>query len=156
MLIRGLRVTLPWLRVIASMRDPISRAISMLAHAEEKGNWGETSSCLAKHGLLTCVRSQLADQIPSEAPHGNLIGRPEHAFMKPRSMIMQNLLTWDCRLSARWPFTPRPLSLGPAGGYGNYSYSLSLWVAAFPLDQLLLLQVNDEPGGRSYYYCRAK
>lgn len=41
---------MPWLKIIVSLREPISRAISMLVHLQDKGE-----GCLMKRDLGTCL-----------------------------------------------------------------------------------------------------
>ena len=61
----GVRATFPWLKIVVSMREPISRAISMLVHKDShaKGGGGGGRSCLgAGRGLMACVRYTLTDE----------------------------------------------------------------------------------------------
>lgn len=58
---------MPWVKVIATLREPISRAASMLVHLKEKNING--GGCLQKESLVTCLKA--ASQI-----HGDEWGGP--------------------------------------------------------------------------------
>ncbi|KAL4430048.1 hypothetical protein ABPG77_004418 [Micractinium sp. CCAP 211/92] len=52
---KGLRRVFPWVKLIASMREPISRYLSMLGHNLDKN----TYTCLRKHDLFECLELEL-------------------------------------------------------------------------------------------------
>jgi hypothetical protein len=49
---------LPWLRVVISMREPISRALSMAAHLLDKHDEG----CLTRNGAFRCLDKALRQE----------------------------------------------------------------------------------------------
>jgi hypothetical protein len=50
-MVAPLKESFPWVKVLASLREPISRAASMLIHKKDKSDDG----CLMKHDLPTCL-----------------------------------------------------------------------------------------------------
>ncbi|KAL4430049.1 hypothetical protein ABPG77_004419 [Micractinium sp. CCAP 211/92] len=52
---QGLREVFPWVKLIASMREPISRGISMLAHNLDKSSIG----CLTRRDVFSCLQRDL-------------------------------------------------------------------------------------------------
>ena len=60
-----LRALMPWLKLVVSLREPISRAASMLIHNKDVGQTG----CLMREELGNCLlsRSQLSGTIPGPA-----------------------------------------------------------------------------------------
>ncbi|PSC67215.1 hypothetical protein C2E20_9098 [Micractinium conductrix] len=54
-LARSMRELFPWLKIIASMREPISRTLSMLAHNLDLHSKG----CLAKGDAYPCLKKEL-------------------------------------------------------------------------------------------------
>ncbi|PRW51019.1 hypothetical protein C2E21_5409 [Chlorella sorokiniana] len=54
-LAHGLRQAFPWLKLVASLREPISRFLSMLGHNVDKSNY----NCLVKHDLFDCLAREL-------------------------------------------------------------------------------------------------
>ncbi|GAB4822007.1 hypothetical protein N2152v2_009053 [Parachlorella kessleri] len=84
-LARPLAAQLPWLRLVASLREPISRQLSMLAHNLHK-----------RRAAPSCRR-------------------------RPYPCLLQS---------------------GYLGGR-NYSYPLSHWLAAFPAEQLFVIQYEE-------------
>jgi hypothetical protein len=71
----GIRAQLPWVKVVASLREPISRAASMLIHMKDR----EHAGCMQPKGadLFTCLStsSQLTGRPGAfnalDSPHGN-------------------------------------------------------------------------------------
>lgn len=55
LLAKPFREMFPWLKIIASMREPISRAISMLAHNMDLNSKG----CLLRREVYKCLKRQL-------------------------------------------------------------------------------------------------
>ncbi|KAL4443999.1 hypothetical protein ABPG75_011736 [Micractinium tetrahymenae] len=52
---QGLRELFPWAKLIASLREPISRGISMLAHNLDKSSIG----CLTRRDVFSCLQRDL-------------------------------------------------------------------------------------------------
>ncbi|KAL4418907.1 hypothetical protein ABPG77_004060 [Micractinium sp. CCAP 211/92] len=67
-----LRRALPWLRVVISLREPISRAISMLAHNLDKHDTG----CLTKKDVYKCLSRDLGRENYSQPLQGWLDAYP--------------------------------------------------------------------------------
>ncbi|KAI7844782.1 hypothetical protein COHA_001662 [Chlorella ohadii] len=52
---KGLHEVFPWLRLVASLREPISRAVAVLASAKDEAS----QSCLAEGALFGCLKQRL-------------------------------------------------------------------------------------------------
>ncbi|EFN56555.1 hypothetical protein CHLNCDRAFT_57487 [Chlorella variabilis] len=76
----GIAQTFPWAKLIASMREPISRAISMLAHNLDRRSIG----CLTKRHVFHCLERDLPGQNYSEPFQAWL-----DAFPREQIMLLQ-------------------------------------------------------------------
>ncbi|PRW50784.1 hypothetical protein C2E21_5410 [Chlorella sorokiniana] len=52
---QGLHEVFPWLKLVASLREPISRAVAVLASAQDEAS----QHCLAEGALFACLKDQL-------------------------------------------------------------------------------------------------
>lgn len=96
LLAKGIAETLPWVKIVASLREPISRATSMLVHMADK----EANGCLANGNtdIYTCLTTEsqlIGNHGPFnlvDSPHGNYSYALRHwleAFPRGRVHIMQ-------------------------------------------------------------------
>jgi hypothetical protein len=72
-LARPLMQALPWVKIVVSLREPVSRAISMLVHNKERNAHG----CLASRPLGDCL---LGD---SQVAGGDGAGAPPRNYSRP-------------------------------------------------------------------------
>lgn len=72
MLAPRLRAVMPWLKIVVSLREPISRAISMLAHNLDKHETG----CLTKKDVYKCLSRDLGRENYSQPLQGWLEAYP--------------------------------------------------------------------------------
>ena len=159
---------LPWVRLVASLREPITRFLSMLGHNVDN----ENPNCLAKcakwrRWLLAglgsaCMHApvrlpQPARLPPCCCPAGNPHHWPPaamgHLSCHAAASCCQRLLQCNCHI----PLLPPVFSALPCRHDlyeclrrelpgSNYTSPIQAWLAAFPPQQLKLVQVGGWSG----------